>query len=111
MNIKGRIPLLNEIQPEITFNVTVGMPGRYVILIKYITPINDQRTHTLAVDTVAQNGKTTGKVVFYACPYTSVCRQAITDKQSGVGVHLVDGNSINVKIRVINISQFCCFNN
>lgn len=100
MKITNKIPLLNVKQPEITFNVTVQKPGRYVIVINYITPLNDLRTHTINVDSIAQNGKSSGRIIFYACPYTIICRQAVMDKQSGVGVHLIDGNYISITLQV-----------
>lgn len=109
MQISNRIPLLNKVQPDITYNITVRKPGRYVIVIDYITPLVDQTTHEIIVETIAQNGKKTSRVILYSCPYTMACRQIVTDKQSNVGVHLVDGNLISVHLQVLLIIFYIVF--
>ncbi|KAK4877517.1 hypothetical protein RN001_010023 [Aquatica leii] len=101
LGITTKIPKLDAIQPDISYNITVKKPGRYVIIINYITPLDDAETHIIKVETVAQSGKNVGRIIFYNCPYTMVCRQVLTDKQSGVGIHLIDGNSITVTLESV----------
>ncbi|KAB0790802.1 hypothetical protein PPYR_15312 [Photinus pyralis] len=101
LGVTNRIPLLNAKQPDITYNITVRKPGRYVIVMNYLTPLNDPDTHTIKVDVVAQNEQNHGRIIFYNCPYTMVCRQVVTDKQNGVGIYSVDGNSISVTLQSV----------
>lgn len=91
---------MNNEQPNITYNINVGEPGQYVIAVNYITPITDKRTHNINTEVSTYNSQTNGRVILYSCPYTTVCRQAVTNQQNGVGVYDVSTNSLNVTLKV-----------
>ncbi|KAF5306067.1 hypothetical protein FQA39_LY09045 [Lamprigera yunnana] len=101
LGLTSRIPLLNVNQPEIFYNVTVRKPGRYILVINYVTPLDNPETYTVKVETTTQNSKSYGEIILYNCPYTMVCRQVVVDKQSGVGIHFIDGNSITVGLQSV----------
>lgn len=95
-----QVPLLSSEQPNITYNINVDKPGQYVIVVNYITPITDKRTHDISTQVSTDSSLTNGRVILYSCPYTTVCRQALTHLQSGVGVYNVPTNSFNVTLKV-----------
>lgn len=96
----NRVPLLNLAQPVLSFNITVNKPGQYVVVINYVTPKDDKRTHK--VDAVVQSGRhtTNGKAMLYLCPYSTLCRQIITTPEGIVAVQQVDGNEIKIDLHV-----------
>ncbi|XP_050301015.1 laminin subunit alpha [Anthonomus grandis grandis] len=99
INIPNRVPVLNPEQPEISFNLTVAKPGPHVLLINYVTPVNDLRTHKINVTAPGKYYDQHGRVILYSCPYNPTCRQVVTDEQGGVGVFEVQGNSLIVDLK------------
>ncbi|XP_066250557.1 laminin subunit alpha isoform X1 [Euwallacea similis] len=99
MDIYNKVPLLNSNQFQLSFNVTVAKPGPYVILINYVTPLDDLRTHKVDVAVHAKNREKPGKVVFYSCPFNPTCRQVVIDNAGGVGVFEVDENFLTVDLK------------
>ena len=97
---EGRIPLLNERQSEIHLDLTAQKPGRHVLLVNYITPVENQRTSTVHVETSTQKGRDKGKLTLYPCPYTTLCRQAVIDKHGRVGIFKFDANFISLVLKV-----------
>ncbi|ERL89440.1 hypothetical protein D910_06807 [Dendroctonus ponderosae] len=99
IDIYNRVPMLNIDQQEISFNLTVSKPGQYVMLINYITPLDDLRTHKVGVVAHTSFGEVGGSVILYSCPYTASCRQVVTNEEAGVGVFTVDANSLIVDLK------------
>lgn len=99
MNIGGRIPLLNDVQPEVSFNVSVHKPGQYVILINYVTPLNDVQTNVVNTEVYTKYGIENGKLNLYSCPYTTMCRQVVTNLNGGVGVYQTEENYLFIKLK------------
>ncbi|XP_074042767.1 laminin subunit alpha [Leptinotarsa decemlineata] len=99
INVNNRVPLLNSLQPEITFNISVHKPGKYVIVFDYITPLSDLRTHEIQVETQIKGGIKNGHLKLYSCPYSTMCRQAIINEKLGVGSYNVDGNFVLVTLK------------
>lgn len=102
INVGNRVPVLNLAQPNVSFNVTVNKPGQYILVINYVTPKEDQRTHV--IEATLQSGRHTnaGKTVLYSCQYTTLCRQVITTPDGIIAVQQVDGNEIKIDLRVSN---------
>ncbi|KAF7271317.1 hypothetical protein GWI33_015789 [Rhynchophorus ferrugineus] len=94
INVYNKVPVLNSNQPSASFNLTVSKPGPYVILVNYITPLDDLRTHRVYVTGQTKYGPQNGNVILYACPYTTMCRQVVTDNEGGVAVFEIDENSM-----------------
>lgn len=108
INVGNRVPLLNLAQPELSFNISVNKPGPYVIIINYVMPVSDQRTHKVEATVSAASNKYNGNSVLYACPYTTLCRQIVTNQDGSVGVYHTDSNGIKLDLKVsLFLAQNC----
>lgn len=96
---------MNVVQPDITFNISVHKSGPYVIVINYVTPLNDLHTHELNVIAHLWNGTQNGNLKLYFCPYTTICRQAVINEQGGVAVYSINGSFIEVDLKVNFIQE------
>ncbi|CAG9836790.1 unnamed protein product [Diabrotica balteata] len=96
--LSNKVPMLNELQPEISLNISLHKAGDYILVIDYITPLDDLRTHEVRVTKHSKEGIESGQVILYACPYTTLCRQVVTNSSQGVAVYSISGNSIVVNI-------------
>lgn len=76
-----------------------------MVVVNYITPITDKRTHQISTKVLTEQVLRNGQVILYSCPYTTVCRQVITDEQTNVGVYHVNGNSVSVTLKVYLIKN------
>ncbi|CAG9771124.1 unnamed protein product [Ceutorhynchus assimilis] len=99
IDIYNRVPLLNTEQTQLSFNLTVAKPGPYVLLINYVTPLNDLRTHKIDITTHGRNTPENGNIILYSCPYNPSCRQVVTNIDGGVGIFDVQGNSMVVDLK------------
>lgn len=106
------IPLLHPNQEVIDYNITLSKPGEYVLLVDYLTPLDDLRTHTVSVNIIKSDypeeddeankiatGDNGDKIVLYKCPYVMVCRQAAITSDGVVAVYKVDENSLHVQLK------------
>lgn len=105
LDIYNKVPLVNEFQPEISFNMTVTKSGPYVILINYVTPLDDLRTHKLDVEVHGKSRSGNGSVIMYSCPYNPTCRQVVIDEDGGVLVFDVEENSVVVNLKVSFLTE------
>lgn len=94
------IPILGKNQSNLTYNITVNKSGPYVIVVNYLTPIDDPNSYTIRVEGVTQNASLRGVLEFYNCHYTSLCRQIITNNYGGVEVYNIIDNNISIKLFV-----------
>lgn len=103
VNVLTRVPLLNDDQPQITYNITVSKPGQYILIVNYITSVNETEISTVQSEIKTDGAAYNGSVVLYACPYTTVCRQVLKNQQNGVGVYRTNGNwiSLTFKVRIL----------
>ncbi|KRT80925.1 hypothetical protein AMK59_5061, partial [Oryctes borbonicus] len=92
------IPLINNEQPIMNYEIIVRKAGPYVLLLNYLTPREDQRTHSIDVDVINLTNQT-GRAELYACPYTSVCRQVLTTPDGNVAVYQADVNNIKLVLK------------
>lgn len=96
------MPLLNEYQQEMTLNLTVTKPGRYVLLVTYATPEeDDDRSQQLSVHSSSKHDHHDGLVTMPSCPYTTLCRQAVIDKHHRIKTFHFDDNYITLTLKVI----------
>lgn len=96
------MPLLNLLQPSLSFNITLNKPGAYVVIINYVTPLEDQRNHHITAELISEKSRTSAKAALYPCPYTSLCRQVLTTPDGIIAVQQVDGNEIQLNLNVSN---------
>ncbi|KAJ9580421.1 hypothetical protein L9F63_024397, partial [Diploptera punctata] len=104
---RTHLPLLNKDQPEVYLDLRVSKPGRHVLLINYLTPVDTNSTTTVHIEarTTQPGRENKGRANLYPCPYTSLCRQAVTDKHGRVAVFRFDNNFINTMLKSENNSN------
>ncbi|XP_023289722.1 laminin subunit alpha, partial [Orussus abietinus] len=90
---ESQVPMVNEKQEEIHFELRISKPGPYVLILTYVTPGNERQTSTLMVEA---NTVGKGKATLYPCRYTSVCRQVVTDKHGKVAVLSFPSNYVSL---------------
>lgn len=90
---RDKVPLINDRQEEIHFDLRVSKPGVHVLLVTYVTPKDENVTSTLLIeaDTVGK-----GKATLYPCKYTSICRQVVTDTYGRVAAMNFPSNYISL---------------
>lgn len=89
---EDEVPLINDQQEEIHFELRISKPGPHVLVVTYITPRNEQATSVLLIK--ANDGK--GKVTLNPCKYTSICRQVVTDPYGKVAVMNFPSNYVSL---------------
>lgn len=94
------IPILGENNSNLTYILSVNKPGTYVLVINYVTPINDDKSYVVQVD--AGNSSSAGKIHFYNCHYTTFCRQVVTNDYGGVKMYNIS-DTISIELAVIKI--------
>ncbi|XP_033329969.2 laminin subunit alpha [Megalopta genalis] len=90
---RDEVPLINNKQEEIHFDLRVSKPGPHVLLVTYVTPKKEQVTSTLLIEA---NSVGKGKATLYPCKYTSICRQVVTDTYGRVAVINFPSNYISL---------------
>lgn len=86
------LPLLTVDQNELSYALDVPRPGRYVLVVDYITNRNYPEISVLQINQmgdIEQDGTATA----YPCTYTTVCRQPVIDKESREKVFYIDPNN------------------
>ncbi|CAH0547112.1 unnamed protein product [Brassicogethes aeneus] len=102
IDVLNRVPLLNEAQNNIKYNLTVTKPGLYIILVNYITPLTNEQTHMISLKIDQNYGQNMGHLKLHNCPYTHMCRQVVLDSQGGVGIFKVDTNNFPIELKSEN---------
>lgn len=76
-----------------------------MIVLNYITDINETLSNSVKIDLKSQSVHNTGIITLYLCPYTTVCRQVVSDGE--ILVHdTMNDNTLNV---TVTVSQFYFF--
>ncbi|XP_058121122.1 laminin subunit alpha [Anopheles ziemanni] len=86
------LPILTNNQRELYYPMEVPHPGRYVIVVDYITNRNSPEVGILQVNLVGDIDQD-GSVTAYPCTYTTVCRQPVIDKESREKIFFLDPNN------------------
>ncbi|ESO00345.1 hypothetical protein HELRODRAFT_192596 [Helobdella robusta] len=81
---------LDERQTSITFTVPVEQPGPHVLIISYFTD-DINRAQDMEADIQTPGARDSGVIRLANCPYSSPCRQFISDDSHNVKVINVDG--------------------
>ena len=90
---KVEVPLVNERQEEIHFDLRISKPGLHVLLVTYVTPKDENITSTLLIEA---NTVGKGKATLYPCKYTSICRQVVTDSYGRVATMNFPSNYVSL---------------
>lgn len=75
------IPLLNELQQSLTYITNVTAPGKYIVVVDYITDRQHPESFVQKVK-LLQSDQPDGFVAMPSCLYTTVCRQPVIDEDS-----------------------------
>ncbi|XP_060809379.1 laminin subunit alpha [Amyelois transitella] len=97
------IPLLSNDQNSLEYSMTIEPPGRYVLVVEYVTPVGNDMTasnesyafsarNTLTVRFQSGSDPETYAIVkLNECPYTSPCRQVVVNDLTMI--HVVEVTS------------------
>lgn len=75
------LPLLNELQQSLTYITNIKTPGKYVVVVDYVTERKYPESYVLKVK-LLQSEQPEGFVSMPSCLYTTVCRQPVIDADS-----------------------------
>lgn len=90
---EDEVPLINNQQEEIHFELRISKPGPHVLVVTYVTPRDEQDTSVLLIEA---NTVGKGKVTLNPCRYTSKCRQVVTDTYGKVAVMNFPSNYVSL---------------
>ena len=88
---------LANFQPEIKWNKVPNKGGPHVVVVAYFTP---EPTNGTTIGVSAGKG-TPGEAYIYDCPYSSVCRQVVTDPEGRVSVFDLPRRDTTVSVRAL----------
>ncbi|XP_059055423.1 laminin subunit alpha [Achroia grisella] len=100
------IPLLNNDQDELQYDIKIDPPGRYHILIEYVTPVSPGSTpegremfsprNTATIRFQSGDGPESYAIVnLNNCPYTSPCRQVVVNDLSMISAfNVIAANNV-----------------
>lgn len=93
------LPLLNELQQSLTYITNVPAPGKYVVVVDYVTERRYPESYDLKVK-LLQSDQPEGFVSMPSCLYTTVCRQPVIDDDSKEQIFTLAGNQQTFEISV-----------
>lgn len=83
------LPIISRSQSELNYKIQVPKPGRYVLVLDYITDSSFSDAVFLSVNQ-ADSQDPDGIILLYPCTYQMVCRGPIMDKESREKVFFID---------------------
>lgn len=86
---ENELALISPSQTELNYVVNVPKPGRYVLVLDYITDSSFSDAVFLSVNQ-ADEPDQDGIILLYPCTYSMVCRGPIMDKESREKVFFID---------------------
>lgn len=75
------LPLVNELQQSLTYITNVQAPGKYIVVVDYVTERKYPESYLLKVK-LQQSGQPEGYITLPSCLYTTICRQPVIDDDS-----------------------------
>lgn len=90
---RDQVPLIDDKQEEIHFDLRVSKAGPHVLLVTYVTPKDENVTSSLLIEA---NTVGKGKATLYPCKYTSICRQVVTDSYGRVATINFSSNYVSL---------------
>lgn len=87
-------------QSVLGLDIDVPQPGRYILLVNYVTPEQEWKTSTASIDVGTSSLMNKGIVKLPPCIYDYICRQVSTDEMGRVAVYDFDSNFVGVTLRV-----------
>lgn len=74
-------------------------PGKHVLLVNYVTPVEEWKTTVLSIETSTSTFRNKGVVELAPCPYDEICRQVSTDKLGRIAIYNFDKNYVGVILK------------
>lgn len=90
---ESNMPALTESQFTLNYILNIPRPGRYIIVVDYITDRKLPETSIIRINLAGDDDKD-GVVTLYPCLYTMVCRQPVIDAESREKVFYMDNNDL-----------------
>jgi hypothetical protein len=110
-----------EDQPSLQVDLSVPYAGKYVLVVEYHTPRQDEDTAgqqqltstPVTVEVNGQgNGLKVGRLQLEPCRFTNPCRQAVADDEGRVGRFDLESNTATLKFEVQHLlTHFVRFSN
>lgn len=75
------LPLISEVQQSLRYTVNVKTPGKYIVVVDYITDRQNPESYVLNVR-LPDGSHPDGFVAMPSCLYTTKCRQPVLDEDS-----------------------------
>lgn len=75
------LPLVSEVQQSLTYITNVKTPGKYIVVVDYITERQKPESYVLKVK-LLQSDQPEGFVAMPSCLYTTICREPVIDEDS-----------------------------
>ncbi|CRK95483.1 CLUMA_CG008952, isoform A [Clunio marinus] len=91
---ENEMPLITPSQSTLNYLMHVDRPGRYALVVDYITDVQFTDAGFLAVNQQGE-GEQDGIILIYPCLYQMVCRGPVMDKESREKVFFIDVNDTN----------------
>ena len=82
-------------QPELKWNIPTGT-GKHVLALVYFTP---EPTNGTTISVGASQGEGFGEVYIFNCPYTTMCRQVVTDPEGRIVEFDLTAPSTTIAVR------------
>lgn len=100
------LPLLNEYQQSLSYLTNVSQPGKYIVVVDYVTERKFPESYILKVSLTGSD-QPEGYVTVPSCLYTTVCRQPVVDEESKEQVFIVStagSQSFVITVSLLNLS-------
>lgn len=103
------LPLLNDVQQTLTYITNVDRPGKYVLVVDYITDRYYPDSYVLKVK-LSGSDQPEGYASAPICLYTTVCRSPVIDDESREQIFVISTpGSQSLQLSVRNASKFKIF--
>ncbi|KAL1455909.1 hypothetical protein WDU94_000674 [Cyamophila willieti] len=98
LNSQDELPLLNQAQPKLQFDMRITKPGPHILILTYTTPFESHDSAIINIEATSKPQK--GIVKLYSCAYTTPCRATVLDQQAKVSVFDFDKNDVTLVLTV-----------
>lgn len=95
------LPLLNNNQQSLTYITNVDHPGKYILVVDYITDRNYPESYPLKLKLTGSD-QPEGYISAQVCLYTSICRQPVIDSESREQIFVIStpgSQSLQLSVR------------
>lgn len=95
------LPVISEVQQSLRYTVNIKTPGKYIVVVDYITDRQNPEPYVLNV-ILPDGSHPDGFVAMPSCLYTTICRQPVIDEDSKEEVFTLSApTKIEISVRFI----------